>query len=40
MTADFRIALMELLRKYQGDPELHALKEGLRWLVQQLMKWK
>jgi putative transposase len=38
VTPDFRIALMELVRKYQGDPELDALKEGLRWLVQQLME--
>lgn len=29
---------MELFRKYQGDPEMDALKEGLRWLVQQLME--
>ena len=37
MTADLRMALLELLRKHQGKPELDALREGLRWLVQELM---
>ena len=36
MTAEFRMALLELLRKYQGEPEVDALREGLRWLAQQL----
>lgn len=38
MTADFRMALLELLRKHQGEPEADALREGLRWLAQQLME--
>ena len=38
MTADFRMALLELLRPYQGEREVDALREGLRWLVQQLME--
>ncbi|PZN00837.1 MULTISPECIES: IS256 family transposase [Thermaerobacter] len=38
MTADFRMALLELLRQYQGEPEVDALREGLRWLAQQLME--
>ena len=36
--ADVRIALRELLRKYQGDHEVDALKEGLVLLVQELME--
>jgi formylglycine-generating enzyme required for sulfatase activity len=36
--ADMRIALRELLRKYQGDHEVDALKEGLVLLVQELME--
>jgi len=38
VTADFRMALLELLRKHQGEPEADALREGLRWLAQQLME--
>ncbi|EKP95148.1 IS256-like element ISTsu1 family transposase [Thermaerobacter subterraneus] len=38
MTAEFKMALLELLRKYQGEPEVDALREGLRWLAQQLME--
>ena len=38
MTADFKMALLELLRKYQGEPEADALREGLRWLAQKLME--
>lgn len=38
MTADFRMALLELLRQYQGQPEGDTLREGLRWLAQQLME--
>lgn len=38
VTADFRMALLELLRQYQGEPEGDALREGLRWLAQQLME--
>ena len=38
MTTDFRMALLELLRKHQGEPERDALREGLRWLVQELME--
>ncbi|MBX6378825.1 MAG: IS256 family transposase, partial [Clostridia bacterium] len=38
MTGDFRMALLELLRKYQGEPEVDALREGLRWLAQELME--
>jgi len=38
VTADFRMALLELLRPYQGEREVDALREGLRWLVQQLME--
>lgn len=38
MTAEFRMALLELLRQYQGEPEVDALREGLRWLAQQLME--
>ncbi|MDR7408570.1 MAG: transposase, partial [Armatimonadota bacterium] len=38
MTADFRMALLELLRQYQGQPEGNTLREGLRWLAQQLME--
>ena len=38
VTADSRMALLELLRKYQGEPEFDALREGLRWLVQQLIE--
>ncbi|GEM_PF-4915098 len=36
--ADVRIALRELLRKYRGDTEVDALKEGLALLVQELME--
>ncbi|QBS38371.1 IS256 family transposase [Thermaerobacter sp. FW80] len=32
------MALLELLRKHQGEPEADALREGLRWLAQQLME--
>ncbi len=38
MTADFKMALLELLRKHQGEPEADALREGLRWLAQKLME--
>lgn len=38
MAADFRMALLELLRQYQGQPEVDTLREGLRWLAQQLME--
>jgi len=38
VTADFRMALLELLRQYRGEPEADALREGLRWLAQQLME--
>ena len=38
MAADLRMALLELLRKYQDDPGLDALREGLRWLAQQLIE--
>lgn len=32
------MALLELLRKYQDDPGFDALREGLRWLAQQLIE--
>src|SRR5690554_3729891 len=32
------MALLDLLRKYQGEPEADALREGLCWLAQQLME--
>ena len=38
MAADFKMALLELLRKHQGEPEADALREGLRWLAQKLME--
>ncbi|CAF0697859.1 hypothetical protein MPNT_230042 [Candidatus Methylacidithermus pantelleriae] len=38
MAADLKMALLELLRKYQDDPGLDALREGLRWLAQQLIE--
>ena len=34
---DFRMALLQLLRKYQGDAEVDKLREGLRFLVEALM---
>jgi transposase-like protein len=36
--ADLRMALMELLSKYQGDPEVDALREGLKLLTEALME--
>ena len=38
MTCDFRIALLELLRKYQGEAEIDKLREGLQFLVEALME--
>lgn len=38
MTTDSRMALFELLRKHQSQPEFDALREGIRWLAQQLME--
>ncbi len=34
---DLSIALLDLLRKYQDDPQLDALREGVRLLAQALM---
>ncbi|PTQ53824.1 MAG: Mobile element protein [Hydrogenibacillus schlegelii] len=38
MTSDFKIALRDLLRKSQGEPEADALREALRRLAQELME--
>ena len=38
MAADLRMALLELLRKDPDDPGLDALREGRRWLAQQLIE--
>lgn len=35
---DFRMALLELLRQYQGDEALDALREGVRLLAEALME--
>ncbi|WP_324715440.1 IS256 family transposase [Carboxydochorda subterranea] len=35
---DLSIALLDLLRKYQDDPQLDALREGVRLLAQALME--
>jgi transposase-like protein len=35
---DFRVALLELLRKYQGDAEVDILREGIKFLAEALME--
>lgn len=35
---DFRVALLELLRKYQGDAEADVLREGIKFLAEALME--
>jgi len=35
---DFRVALLELLRKYQGDAEVDVLREGIKFLAEALME--
>jgi transposase-like protein len=32
------MALLQLLRQDRDQPEAHALREGLRWLAQQLVE--
>jgi transposase-like protein len=35
---DFRVALLELLCKYQGDAEADVLREGIKFLAEALME--
>jgi transposase-like protein len=38
VASDFRMALLELVRQYQDDPQVDALREGVRLLAEAFME--